>query len=105
VYTYPLCWHEQQPQQYWIYGYNPQQDVKELTAKQIAQMIWYFIDGKSRSKQEIRLEERSNFNEFHTAFAEVDTVFLQSRKTNRWWMQMPDKNSLPAVTMITSKPV
>jgi formiminoglutamase len=74
-----------------IYGYNPQQDVKELTAKQIAQMIWYFIDGKSRSKQEIRLEERSNFNEFHTAFAEVDTVFLQSRKTNRWWMQMPDK--------------
>ncbi|MEI2747685.1 MAG: formimidoylglutamase [Ferruginibacter sp.] len=74
-----------------IYGYNPQQDVKELTAKQIAQMIWYFIDGKSRSKQEIKLEERSNFNEFHTAFAEVDTVFLQSRKTNRWWMQMPDK--------------
>jgi arginase family enzyme len=74
-----------------IYGYNPQLDVKELTAKQIAQMLWYFIDGKSRSKQEIRLEERNNFNEFHTAFAEVDTVFLQSRKTNRWWMQMPDK--------------
>ncbi len=74
-----------------IYGYNPQLDVKELTAKQIAQMLWYFIDGKSRSKQEIKLEERSNFNEFHTAFAEVDTVFLQSKKTNRWWMQLPDK--------------
>ncbi|MBK7884903.1 MAG: formimidoylglutamase [Chitinophagaceae bacterium] len=74
-----------------IYGYLPQHDVNELTAKQIAQMIWYFIDGKNKNRQEALLEERHHFNEYHTAFAEVDTVFLQSRKTNRWWMQMPDK--------------
>ena len=29
-----------------IYGYLPQQDDKELSAKQISQMLWYFIDGK-----------------------------------------------------------
>ena len=74
-----------------IYGYNPHADVNDLTAKQIAQMLWYFIDGKSRSKQESILEDRNNFNEYHTAFAEVDTVFLQSKKTQRWWMQLPDK--------------
>ena len=74
-----------------IYGYNPNHDVHELTAKQIAQMLWYFIDGKNRSKYESALEERNNFNEYHTAFAEVDTVFLQSKRTQRWWMQMPDK--------------
>ncbi|MEP7164882.1 MAG: formimidoylglutamase [Ferruginibacter sp.] len=74
-----------------IYGYNPHADVNDLTAKQIAQMLWYFIDGKSRSKQESKLEDRNNFNEYHTAFAEVDTVFLQSKKTQRWWMQLPDK--------------
>ncbi len=74
-----------------FYGYDPNKDVDELTARQISQMLWYFIDGKSRSKQEALLEERSNFNEYHTAFAEVDTVFLQSKKTSRWWMQMPDK--------------
>jgi formiminoglutamase len=74
-----------------IYGYNPNEDVKELTAKQISQMLWYFIDGKSRSKQESVLEDRDNFNEYHTAFAEIDTVFLQSKKTQRWWMQLPDK--------------
>jgi len=74
-----------------IYGYQPQADVNELTAKQIAQMIWYFIDGKNRSKQEASLDDRAYFNEYHTAFAEVDTVFLQSRKTNRWWMQLPNK--------------
>jgi len=73
-----------------IYGYKPELDEHELTAKQIGQMLWYFMDGKSRSKQEASLEDRHHFNEYHTAFAEVDTVFIQSKRTSRWWMQMPD---------------
>ena len=77
-----------------IYGYQPQADVNELTARQIAQMLWYFIDGKSRSKQEAPLEDRNHFNEFHTIIAETDTLFLQSRKTNRWWMELPDKKMI-----------
>ncbi len=78
-----------------IYGYQPSSDVNELTAKQIAQMLWYFIDGKSRSKQEASLDDRSLFNEFHTALSEVDTVFLQSRRTSRWWMQLPNNKLVP----------
>jgi formiminoglutamase len=74
-----------------IYGYQPQLDVNELTAKQIAQMLWYFIDGKSRQKQEAKIEDRNNFNEYHCTFTEIETVFLQSKKTGRWWMQLPDK--------------
>ncbi len=74
-----------------IYGYLPQQDLHDLTAKQIAQMLWYFIDGINRGKQEAAVEDRSNFNEYHCTFTEVETVFLQSKKTNRWWMQLPNK--------------
>ena len=74
-----------------IYGYLPQDDVNNLTAKQIAQMLWYFIDGKSRSKQEAAIEERNNFNEYHSSFTEVETIFLQSKKTGRWWLQLPNK--------------
>ncbi len=74
-----------------IYGYRPQLDLNELSARQVAQMIWYFIDGKSRGRQEALLEDRHHFNEFHSTFTEVDTVFLQSKKTGRWWMQLPDK--------------
>ena len=77
-----------------IYGYNPQQDIKSLTALQIAQMIWYFIDGKNKSNQEADLNDRHSFNEYHTAFAEVDTIFIQSKKTGRWWMQLPDKKMI-----------
>jgi formiminoglutamase len=74
-----------------IYGYSPKDDVKDITALQIAQMIWYFIDGKNKSKQETILSERQLFNEYHTAFQEVDTIFLQSKKTGRWWMELPNK--------------
>ncbi|MGG9970574.1 formimidoylglutamase [Ferruginibacter sp. SUN002] len=74
-----------------IYGYNPRSDISDLTAKQISQILWYFIDGKNRCKQEAELEDRTQFNEYNTVFAEVDTVFLQSRKSGRWWMQMPDQ--------------
>ena len=74
-----------------IYGYNPERDERCLTALQIAQMLWYFIDGKSRSKEEAELQDKQSFNEYHTAFAEVDTIFLQSKKTGRWWMQLPNK--------------
>jgi formiminoglutamase len=74
-----------------IYGYRPEKDTDNLTAKQISQMLWYLMDGRSRGSREAAIDERESFNEFHTAFAEVATVFLQSKKTGRWWMQLPDR--------------
>jgi arginase family enzyme len=75
-----------------LYGYRADRDVHDLTAKQAAQMIWYFIDGRYRGLQEASLQDRDSFNEFHISFAEVETVFLQSKKTGRWWMQLPNRN-------------
>lgn len=74
-----------------IYGFDETLDVNGLTAKQISQMIWYIIDGSTRGRREAQLDDKGAFNEFHLAFAEVETVFLQSKKTGRWWMQLPDK--------------
>jgi arginase family enzyme len=73
-----------------IYGYLPQQDVHNLTAKQIAHMLWYLMDGIYKGKTESKLEDRDNFNEFRLAFAELETTFLQSKRTGRWWMEVPD---------------
>jgi len=74
-----------------IYGYCPEKDRDNLTAKQVAHMMWYLLDGKSKGRREAALNEKDSFLEFHTAFAEVQTTFLQSKKTNRWWMQLPDQ--------------
>lgn len=73
-----------------IYGYLPQHDLHELTAKQISHMLWYLMDGIYKGKTEAQLEERDHFNEFKMAFAEIETTFLQSKKTGRWWMEVPD---------------
>ncbi|MEY2640200.1 MAG: hypothetical protein RIR90_1682 [Bacteroidota bacterium] len=73
-----------------LYGYIAEWDEHELTAKQLAHMIWYLMDGIFRLKHEADMEDKSSFNEFTMAFAEVETTFIQSKKTGRWWMRMPD---------------
>ncbi|HEV9037047.1 MAG TPA: formimidoylglutamase, partial [Puia sp.] len=73
-----------------IYGYMPGKDRDQLTARQISHMLWYLIDGKSKGRREASLSDRDLFVEYRTAFAEVETTFLQSKKTQRWWMQLPD---------------
>jgi arginase family enzyme len=78
-----------------IYGYQPELDQRNLTATLIAQMIWYLIDGLYKAKNEANLNDVNLFNEYNTLFAEVNTLFLQSKKTKRWWMKMPDGTFVP----------
>jgi formiminoglutamase len=73
-----------------LYGYIAKYDVHDLTAKQISHMLWYVMDGIHKGKQEAAISDRASFKEFNLAFAEVETTFLQSKKTGRWWMRMPD---------------
>src|SRR5690606_25482484 len=72
-----------------IYGYDPVRDQHRMTAKLIAQMIWYFIDGYQVRLTEARTGDKDAFMEFHVRFTSNDTSFLKSKRTGRWWMQMP----------------
>lgn len=74
-----------------IYGYIPEQDVHQMTAKQIAQMIWYLIDGIRTGKEEASLNNLHEFNIYNLAFAEINTIFLQSKRTGRWWMRIGEE--------------
>lgn len=74
-----------------LYGYDPTLDVHGLTAMQMAHMMWYIIDGRFKGKQEAPFQDETAFNRFHLVFAEAEATFLQSKKTGRWWMQLPDK--------------
>lgn len=73
-----------------IYGYLPAQDQHNLTAKQISHMLWYVMDGINKGKEEASLDNRSDFDEFTIVFGEVETIFLRSKRTGRWWMQLHD---------------
>ncbi len=78
-----------------IYGYDSRDDAHGMTAKLISQMIWYFIDGYLVRKTEAQLTERDEFTVFNVAFTDNDTVFLKSKRTNRWWMKLPDQSYVP----------
>ena len=78
-----------------IYGYNHLNDVHGMTARQISQMIWYFVDGYLVRKSEAKLTEREEFIVFNITFTDNDTVFLKSKRTNRWWMKLPDQSFVP----------
>lgn len=71
-----------------IYGYIHEQDSHNLTAKQVSHMLWYIMDGIYKGKQEAELSNRNDFDEFTIAFGEVETSFLRSKRTGRWWMQL-----------------
>jgi formiminoglutamase len=77
-----------------IFGIG-EDDTEGMTSMQLAHMAWYFMDGIHKGKHEADLADRTGFMEYHTICAEVDTVFLQSRHTGRWWMQMPDQSFAP----------
>lgn len=73
-----------------LFGYNPLQDNDELSARQMAQLLWYFVDGKAKAMAEAPLSNREAFYEYHTAFGEIETLFLQNKRSKRWWMQIPN---------------
>lgn len=72
-----------------IYGYDPDLDKEDMTATLIAQMMWYFVDGFYVRKTEAHITQREEFIEFHVQFTSNDTLFIKSKRTNRWWMQLP----------------
>ena len=78
-----------------LFGYIPEHDRDELTAIQAAQMVWYFIEGRAVARTEAALEETSAYNEFHVAFDGLETSFKKSKRTGRWWMQLPDGQYIP----------
>lgn len=78
-----------------IYGYYPTHDIENLTAKQISQMLWYYMDGIYKSKMEAELDEKDQFNEYSLVLSDIDTVFLQSKRTGRWWMRAHDGKFIP----------
>jgi|TARA_B100001142_G_scaffold330334_1_gene398265 arginase family enzyme len=77
-----------------IFEYNSTMDNHLQTAKIIAQMCWYFLDGFKQRKNELnpRLEECTKYTvSFDNGMNEVE--FYKSNKTGRWWIGVPFSNS------------
>lgn len=78
-----------------IYGYRTEADTDMITAKLLAQMVWYFIDGVLVAKTESPIDDTEQFIEYTVSIPENRAVFLKSKKTNRWWIQLPNGQYIP----------
>ncbi len=79
-----------------FYEYNPKFDVNSQTAKLLAQMIWYFIDGFANRKNDFPENGKEEFIKFIVKTEEFDEnlIFLKSKKTDRWWIEMQAVNKI-----------
>lgn len=70
-------------------------------AKQLAQMIWYVLDGIDNRFNDNPKLKHPNFTVYkcHTQM-DQDIVFIKSLQTERWWMQMPNQNKKTAPKFI-----
>jgi len=74
-----------------FYEFNPAYDSNGQTAMLIAQMVWYFIDGVYNRKRDFPLNPKSQYLIYKTSLKheEHELVFVKSKKSDRWWMQVP----------------
>lgn len=74
-----------------FYEYNPSLDVRRQTATLLAQMIWYFVDGYYNRKNDLPFSPPSSYITYRATleYEGHELTFVKSKKTDRWWMQVP----------------
>lgn len=77
-----------------IYGYSAERDMNELSAQAVAQMLWYFLDGFYHRQNDYPLST-DGLVEYIVDVKNLDfqLVFWKSKKTGRWWIQVPVKTT------------
>ena len=77
-----------------FYGMNPHYDINQQSAQLYAHAVWYFMEGYYCRKNDIPVEN-SNYLCFKVNLGVTDheIVFWKSNLTDRWWMELPFKNT------------
>ncbi len=77
---------------YYFSGFNLSKQ-HPTNAKQLAQMIWYTLEGIDNRFNDHPKLKHPNFTVYkcHTQM-DQDIVFIKSLQTERWWMQLPSIN-------------
>lgn len=74
-----------------VYEFDPERDIDNRTSKLVAQMVWCFIDGFCGRVTDVPYLNKKQFIQYHVAIGngKQDIVFLKSKKSDRWWVQVP----------------
>ncbi|MCR4659547.1 MAG: formimidoylglutamase [Bacteroidales bacterium] len=70
---------------------NPAYDLNGMTAHAMAHAVWFFIEGVYNRKQDYPYIDKHNYKRFTVELRDqgTDIVFYKSKKSDRWWMEVP----------------
>ncbi len=76
----------------YINGYAEELDNNSASAKLLAQMIWYFVDGVMARQPENPEESEDGFLKYVVGIKENahEINFYKSKRTEKWWMEIPN---------------
>lgn len=74
-----------------IFDYFPPEDKNRVTARLIAQMLWFTIEGYQMRYREHPYSD-NHFQKFLVSLDDYKITFYKSERTSRWWMEIPHKD-------------
>ena len=84
-----------------FHGYDLKKDTSNITAKTIAENIWYFLDGVNVRNLTDETEP-ANCTEYmvDSKYLETPIVFVRNNQTNKWWFHFQYKKSLSEINTL-----
>jgi formiminoglutamase len=79
-----------------LFEVNPDNDTRFQTQGLAAQIVWFFLEGFSQKQYETPSLNESNtgrFIRYHVRITDLedDLIFVKSNVTDRWWMEIKEK--------------
>lgn len=70
---------------------NPRFDLHNQTSHMTAHALWYFIEGFFNRKADFPNRDKQNYRRYIVELKdpEVEIVFHKSKKSDRWWFEVP----------------
>jgi hypothetical protein len=74
-----------------FYEFNPQHDIRGLSAGLLAQCVWCFVEGFLYRKGDFPKGDYERYTRYSVLMDDTgdELIFYKSTLTDRWWMDVP----------------
>ncbi len=71
-----------------IFEFNNNLDIRNQSAKLVAQMLWYFIEGVNLRDESIELSKTEENLYYTVPVDDREFKFVKNKKSDLWWMEL-----------------
>ncbi|MDX5320891.1 MAG: arginase family protein [Bacteroidota bacterium] len=83
-----------------FYNYSPALDPSGISGRQVAHLVWHFLEAFPQRRLEEPQENAERFLKYRLGLQEShELIFYKSQASDRWWMEIPHPKSGKMNTM------